>query len=146
VVSVGGLGGQKDASQAVLGSVGSGPATWWNVQATFGDGPVVIGSAALLSGPVEFDLAGGRIILSSLAVRASREEIPVVWDRSGQRPVLRVFAVGSGTLLARAGAHVGDQVLKVGDLEGSKLTREALLALLERNPESKFVFAHRAKS
>ena len=145
VVTIGGFGGRTSSSQGVLTSLNCGPATWWNVQATFGSGPVLLGSAALFSGPTEFDLAGGRLILSSLTVRPHPVEIPIVWDRSGKRPVLRVVAVGSDNVLSRAGAHVGDVVVQVADLKGPRLTREALLALLERVLEPKFVFAHRAK-
>lgn len=144
VETLGGFGSRARASQGVLASVASGPATWWNVLATFGPGATLVGNPVLLSGPAEFDLAGGRLILSSLAVHPHPAEIPIAWDRSGQRPVLRVFAVGSGTILSRAGARVGDVVVQVADLKGPTLTREALLTLLERNPEPKFVFARRA--
>ena len=150
VATVGGLGGHEASTLAMVPRISIGQASWTNATATIWKKPNgLLGCGALLAGQVEFDFAAGRVILGGSGQRSvlhHAPEIPVAWDRLGAHPCLRVALLGHGTLLERAGAHVGDQVLKVGDLEGPGLTREALLALLEGNPEPKFVFAHRAKS
>jgi hypothetical protein len=150
VATVGGFGSHEASTLAMVPRISIGKASWTNATATIWNKPNgLLGCGALLAGQVEFDFAAGRVILGGSGQRSilhHAPEIPMAWDRTGVKPCLRVALVGHGTLLERAGAHVGDQVLKVGDLEGPGLTREALLALLEGNPEPKFVFAHRAKS
>jgi hypothetical protein len=151
IETVGGFGGIDQGISAVVPQVTlSGSAHWNNVETTFWSRQKAsLGAPALLASPVEFDFLAGRIIFAGsgqLSYTRRPIEIPVCWHREKGKAYLQVTAVGRGSLLERSGAVVGDRVVKVGGLEGSRLTRKALLDLLESNPEPRFVFVHQSKS
>jgi C-terminal processing protease CtpA/Prc len=58
--------------------------------------------------------------------------LPILWDRSGKTPVLKVVEVMPGSAMERAGCKAEDEILRAGPLEGKALTRRSLLALMAK--------------
>jgi hypothetical protein len=134
-VRTGMAGVQEVSSQAPLSRVGCGSARWENIPADFSDRVSTIGVAALFgNGPVELDFVSDALVFrltgEQLAWRRPILELPVIWDRSQQPPTLRVAWVPKGSPLEGAKARPGDVIGRVGNLEGHRLTRGALMALL----------------
>ena len=118
----------------------AGTGAWKGVPVDFsGPGDTgAIGMDVWSAAPVCFDFIANCVTLrcdgkrSLPVVRPGRLSLPVLWDRSGRVPVLKVADIKAGSPMERAGCQVGDEILQAGSLEGKTLTRRSLMALVAK--------------
>lgn len=139
--------GQPTSITSVLGKIDSamtlkfpevmaGTAAWRDIPVDFREGVEhgAIGQDVWSAGPVCFDFVRNRVTLAPEGTlglpirRPGRLTLPIVWDRSGAIPFLKVLAVKKDSAMERAGCQVGDVLVRVADLEGERLTRRAVMA------------------
>jgi hypothetical protein len=134
-----GLAGRaSDLATLRLAGVAAGGGIWRDAEVDFKAGTGAIGQDVWSLAPVCFDFVADRITLAQgpdrrLPLRSkARRTLPVVWDRSGGPPRLKVIGVKPGSALAEAGCRIGDLVLRAGPLRGGRLDRRRLMALVGR--------------
>jgi hypothetical protein len=118
--------------------VEAGPGAWSQVQGYFQPGieSGAIGLDVWSAAPVCFDFIQNQLTLqlgegNQLPIQApGRISIPVLWDRTGAAPKLKVAAVTAGTPMDKAGCRPGDELIKAAGLAGPTLNRRNLLTLL----------------
>ena len=138
MVTSGASGKQMAGSQMMVDRLEAGTGAWTHLPVTFQSEGTTgrIGTDVWLAAPVCFDFITDNLTLSidtkgNLPIRreASRK-LPLMWDRSGDTPHLVVVLVKPASVMEKAGCKVGDELIQVGDLRGSSITRRAVQDLV----------------
>lgn len=137
-VSIGLSGTRIAGSEARVSRLETGSSAWVDLPVDFNGeaGSGRVGVDVWFAAPVCFDFITNHLTLSvdaygNLPIRREpSRKLPLVWDRSGAIPRLLVLLVKPGSVMESVGCMPGDELIQVGDLKGSALTRRGVQDLV----------------
>ncbi len=146
-ISIGLSGVQVAGLEGMIPRMEAGTGAWTNLPVTFraGVNRGGVGLDVWLAAPACFDFITNHLTLSvdsegHLPIRsAPNKRLPIGWDRSQLPPRLVILFVKPGSALDKVGARVGDELRKVGSLEGKALNRQAIQDLVASGEECVWV-------
>lgn len=138
MITSGASGKQLAGSQMMVDRLEAGTGVWAHLPVTFQSEGTTgrIGTDVWLAAPVCFDFITDNLTFTvdakgNLPIRReASQKLPLMWDRSTDTPRLIVVMVKPGSILEKAGCMVGDELIQVGDLRGSSITRRAVQDLV----------------